>query len=216
MAIPAIVAGAASLAGGLLARRSNKREAQRNRDFQERMRSTEWQAGVADMRAAGINPAVAYSQGGASTPSGSQAAPEENQASSAMSNMLIRKQLKMMDEQVREQTAKADSAAVQAWKDRAYRDFFKDNKTIQWPTSEGRNVDITLPGINAFFALQLLREQSGANQARNQASLTQIPADVARRMGNPITSALDMSLDGWAGIGRLLGEKLRRRTGGNR
>lgn len=49
-------------------------QAQLNRDFQERMSNTSWQRGVADMKAAGINPMLAFSRGGASTPAGSSAA----------------------------------------------------------------------------------------------------------------------------------------------
>ncbi|QXP07851.1 MAG: DNA pilot protein [Arizlama microvirus] len=71
------VMGALGAAGSYFGTQSqnaaNAAQNQAQMDFQREMSNTSYQRAVKDLQAAGLNPMLAYSQGGASTPVGSQA-----------------------------------------------------------------------------------------------------------------------------------------------
>lgn len=65
-----LITGGLSLIGGLFGQKKTDDRLREQMAFQEHMSSTAYQRSMDDMRKAGLNPMLAYQQGGASTPAG--------------------------------------------------------------------------------------------------------------------------------------------------
>lgn len=141
-ALGAFGAGNANAANASMAREAwnnNLYAMMENQRFQERMSSTAYQRSMMDMRNAGLNPILAYSQGGATTPGGMGA---------SMSAATMQNTLDGLDEGV--------SSAAQAAKDWATKDVAKEQEKK------------TVSETELNKATEALAKQNEATSAANQ------------------------------------------------
>lgn len=94
------------IGGGIDANAANAKQAEKNREFQQYNSDTAHQREVADLRAAGLNPILSASHGGASTPSGSTAQmtnPFEKSFSSAVEILRTMAQTQLVEAEAKTQ-----------------------------------------------------------------------------------------------------------------
>jgi len=193
-AAPAAISAIGGFFGAERANAANRREAQRNRDFQERMRNTQWQAAVADMQAAGINPALAYSQGGAQSPSGSVAAPAHDSVSSAMQGMMARQQIRLMESQISKTSFEGKMAKALADRE----DVRNKAYGIQ-DTPGGMSIDYSMPGLVQETQAMVRAKIAEAARADAMANITGLGGQFAQGFGEMMPAI--QSMMGAAGRG---------------
>lgn len=119
--MPAI-SSAAAFAGGVLQNKWAGDEAQAQREWQQGMSSTAHQREVADLRAAGLNPILSASRGGAVTPGGAtaqQTDPISGAVSSALNAKRLEADLHLLEQNVHTSKAQERALGASAGRDNA-------------------------------------------------------------------------------------------------
>lgn len=132
------LAGGASIFGQSSANAANANMAREAMAFSERMSSTQYQRAVADMKAAGLNPMLAYQQGGAAAPQGQTGAPQQNRFSAAASDAISATKARAEIDNIkaltikaqREGEAAATNANVNALNSPALRNLWLSNQNL--------------------------------------------------------------------------------------
>lgn len=193
--------GAASLFGAYMGYRGQKKTNEANvgiareqMAFQERMSNTSYQRAMADMKAAGLNPMLAHSQGGASSPPGSSARSENpaaagfasaSQASGAalavQQSLATRAQIANLEAQ----TAKIKSETMDQAVNTAFRMAQMQNVRVQALSTEEK-----IPGIRAESARNLQKLEEERYPGSYPASA--FAADVRRRKAEASLAELEI------------------------
>lgn len=130
--VGAAMGAVGSYLGGQSANKANQAMAQQQMDFQKMMSDTSYQRSVKDLKAAGLNPMLAYTNGGASTPQGATATMENvvgNATNSAMSSAATSQAIRNQQAQIQLTGAQIENTEADA----AYKRQLKTSEILKSP-----------------------------------------------------------------------------------
>lgn len=161
-----IISGIFGTGGQVMSDQANRAEAERNREFQERMSNTAVQRAVKDYEAAGLNPALAYDRS-ASSPGGTTAT-IGNPLGAGIASALQAKQLQQALETARIQNrvAQDQSAADLGVKDmqrmRDQATALREQAQVQLLESQKAQTDLTTQNMIKMQPSQLRTAEAEA------------------------------------------------------
>lgn len=164
--------GLGSLAGGAWSNAQNLGEGKRAREWSAVMAGSAYQRAVIDMKAAGLNPALAYGQGPAATPGASMGRSEDvvsPAVSTAMAARAQRKQLDLMDAEIEKAKQEASSAGAKAQMD--FRASQSDAHRYQFYFDEQGN---PRESFRKMLQAEFDTSQAGSARALSEAKLSQL------------------------------------------
>jgi hypothetical protein len=140
-------------------------QAQQQMQFQERMSNTAYQRTMADMRASGLNPILAYSQGGGSTPMGSSPGGAQAVSRSNFENVASALQLSTLRAQLENLEKTSDEIDSRTKLNKAQELANRANAVTSVSSARKLNADAVLSELQGPRALIYNKAFTEANSA---------------------------------------------------